>query len=245
MVIFGHFCDTFAKPPCSRSNSNRRTRNRDTNQNINDKFEKKIHAEYGRGEFVGLQEVVKNGLRPTSIHAVRDTELAKIPMGLLSYIRFKYRGVTSRLMALLHDVKPLTDIESDKFIQGQNLNTIAIIGSTDDTPVDIFSILLQHAINSQSTEGENDVHHDDRKMKFGHSRGHSLGDFTPRVARLTSRNVKQKLGNLALDSNQDYRLHSWLSQQEENHRLVQGDFFKMSYFWVKHGHLRAFLGQQT
>merc|ERR1719219_704578 len=40
------------------------------------------------------------------------------------------------------------------------------------------------------------------------------------IARLTSRNVKKKLGGFALDTNQDYRLHSWLSQQEENHRLV-------------------------
>lgn len=62
---------------------------------------KELVGEYGRGDLVGIVETLTQNLRSTTIMAVRDTELAKLPEGLLNAIKLKYPMVVSRLINLL------------------------------------------------------------------------------------------------------------------------------------------------
>ena len=62
---------------------------------------KELVGEYGRGDLVGIVETLTQSSRSTTVMAVRDTELAKLPEGLLNAIKLKYPKVVSRLINLL------------------------------------------------------------------------------------------------------------------------------------------------
>ena len=50
-------------------------------------------GEYSRGDLVGLAEVSVHKPRMTTVLAVRDSEMAKIPTHVLEYIKLKYPKV--------------------------------------------------------------------------------------------------------------------------------------------------------
>jgi lysophospholipid hydrolase len=50
-------------------------------------------GEYARGDVVGLAEVSVHKPRMTTVLAVRDSEVAKIPTQVLEYIKLKYPKV--------------------------------------------------------------------------------------------------------------------------------------------------------
>jgi len=62
---------------------------------------KELVGEYGRGDLVGIVETLTQNPRSTTVMAVRDTELAKLPEGLLDAIKLKFPMVVSRLINLL------------------------------------------------------------------------------------------------------------------------------------------------
>uniref|UniRef100_A0A452RID0 Uncharacterized protein n=1 Tax=Ursus americanus TaxID=9643 RepID=A0A452RID0_URSAM len=72
-----------------------------------------------------------------------------------------------------------------------NLSTVAIMPVSEDVPLTAFALELKHALSA-------------------------IGP----ILLLTSDNIKQRLGSAALDSIHEYRLSSWLGQQEDIHRIV-------------------------
>ena len=62
---------------------------------------KEMVGEYGRGELCGIVETLTGAKRGTTLLAVRDTEIAKIPSGLINSIKLKYPRVVSKLINLL------------------------------------------------------------------------------------------------------------------------------------------------
>lgn len=79
---------------------------------------KELVGEYGRGDLVGIVETLTQNVRSTTIMAVRDTELAKMPEGLLNAIKLKYPMVVSRLINLLgHRILGLFVLLSDFFFE--------------------------------------------------------------------------------------------------------------------------------
>lgn len=60
---------------------------------------KELIGEYGRGELVGLVEVLTQTDRATTMMAVRDTELAQIPDDLLHHIKRRYPQVRLQLLS--------------------------------------------------------------------------------------------------------------------------------------------------
>jgi len=58
-------------------------------------------AEYGKGDLVGIVEMVTQTSRSTTVMAVRDSELAKLPEGLFNVIKLRYPIVVTRLINLL------------------------------------------------------------------------------------------------------------------------------------------------
>ncbi|XP_017911698.1 PREDICTED: patatin-like phospholipase domain-containing protein 7 isoform X2 [Capra hircus] len=122
-----------------------------------DDGKKRLAGEYGRGDLVGVVETLTRQARATTVHAIRDSELAKLPEGALNSIKRQYPQVVTRLIRLLGE---------------------KILGS----------------------------------LQQGAAAGPAL--------LLTSDSMKQRLGSAALDSIHEYRLSSWLGQQEDIHRIV-------------------------
>jgi lysophospholipid hydrolase len=161
--------------------------------------EKEIMAEYGRGDTVGLVEVLTHAERATTVHAVRDTELAQIPDGLLNTIKRKHPQVVTHLIHILGNKMLFTYQRGSRISsppvgglpQITNLATVAIVPVSHDVPLNQFTHELNVALNEI---------------------GPSL--------HLTKELVLDRLGVQALDSMHEYRLLNWLGQQEDNHQIV-------------------------
>uniref|UniRef100_A0A672QX91 lysophospholipase n=1 Tax=Sinocyclocheilus grahami TaxID=75366 RepID=A0A672QX91_SINGR len=165
---------------------------------------KELTGEYGRGDLIGVVEALTHQNRATTVHAVRDSELAKLPEGALSSIKRKFPQVVTRLIHLLGQKilqqvnGPLTGLSlhtpGSKWDAGNpasNLSTVTVLPVSEEVPLTAFTLELQHAL-----------------LAIG-----------PTLL-LTSDIIKQRLGSAALDSVHEYRLSSWLGQQEDIHRIV-------------------------
>uniref|UniRef100_A0A8D3BMY3 lysophospholipase n=1 Tax=Scophthalmus maximus TaxID=52904 RepID=A0A8D3BMY3_SCOMX len=170
-----------------------------------DDGKKELAGEYGRGDLIGVVEALTHMNRATTVHAVRDSELAKLPEGALNSIKRRYPQVVTRLIHLLGQ-KILGNMQQvngplagtyvllfkwDAGNPASNLSTVAILPVSEEVPLTSFTLELQHA----------------------------LGGIGP-TQLLTSDIIKQRLGSAALDSVHEYRLSSWLGQQEDIHRIV-------------------------
>uniref|UniRef100_A0AAQ4P9A9 lysophospholipase n=1 Tax=Gasterosteus aculeatus aculeatus TaxID=481459 RepID=A0AAQ4P9A9_GASAC len=157
---------------------------------------KELIGEYGRGDLIGVVETLTHQNRATTVHAVRDSELAKLPEGALSSIKRKFPQVVTRLIHLLGQKilqqvnGPLTGLEP-LHVQASNLSTVTVLPVSEEVPLTAFTLELQHAL-----------------IAIG-----------PTLL-LTSDVIKLRLGAAALDSVHEYRLSSWLGQQEDLHRIV-------------------------
>lgn len=164
---------------------------------------KELVGEYGRGELVGLVEVLTQTDRSTTLMAVRDTELAQIPDEMLNLIKKKHPQVVTRLIHLLGQrilgslgnqtrysaLSDQIDIDSKNTVG--NLATVAMVAVNDRVPLQTFTLELQNSLNA-------------------------IGP----TLRLNSEVVMNKLGKGAFDAMNEYRLSSWLGQQEDIHRMV-------------------------
>ncbi|XP_068277785.1 patatin-like phospholipase domain-containing protein 6 isoform X6 [Nyctibius grandis] len=167
---------------------------------------KELIGEYGRGDLIGVVEALTRQPRATTVHAVRDTELAKLPEGTLNNIKRRYPQVVTRLIHLLSQ-KILGNLQqlrgpfassglgmassSEPTNPTSNLSTVAVLPVCDDVPMAAFTLELKHALNA----------------------------IGPTLL-LTSDIIRARLGSSALDSIQEYRLSGWLAQQEDIHRIV-------------------------
>lgn len=126
-----------------------------------DDGEMRVVGEYGQGESVGELEVMTESIRPTTLHAIRDTELAKFPRTLFNSLALEHPGITikiskiiaQRMRALIED--PYFEQGKDKAITAAaknakstlNLRTIAILPVTAGVPVVEFGSRLLTALS--------------------------------------------------------------------------------------------------
>ncbi|KAJ5618809.1 Acyl transferase/acyl hydrolase/lysophospholipase [Penicillium lagena] len=117
--------------------------------------------EYGQGESVGELEVMTESTRPATLHAIRDTELAKFPRSLFNSLAQEHPGITIRVSKLIaqrmRDLveHPLSEkaIEQSHAASVQtatstvNLRTVAILPVTAGVPVVEFGHRLLHALH--------------------------------------------------------------------------------------------------
>uniref|UniRef100_V9IBX3 Neuropathy target esterase sws n=1 Tax=Apis cerana TaxID=7461 RepID=V9IBX3_APICE len=167
---------------------------------------KELVAEYGKGDLVGIVEMVTQTPRSTTVMAVRDSELAKLPEGLFNVIKLRYPIVVTRLINLLghrilgtwqqaHTKNGSNDTQRaaatvDARPAQVNFSTVAIVPVSDDVPLTAFTYELYH----------------------------SLCAIGP-CLRLTSDVVRKTLGSTIMEPANEYRLTSWLAQQEDQHRI--------------------------
>lgn len=119
----------------------------------------RIVGEYGQGESVGELEVMTESLRPATLHAIRDTELAKFPKSLFNSLALEHPGITikiskiiaQRMRALIEDPfergKDKTSAGSKQTaVSTMNLRTTAILPVTAGVPVVEFGSRLLSAL---------------------------------------------------------------------------------------------------
>uniref|UniRef100_A0A672GMX9 lysophospholipase n=1 Tax=Salarias fasciatus TaxID=181472 RepID=A0A672GMX9_SALFA len=163
---------------------------------------KELVGEYGRGDLIGVVEALTRQPRATTVHAVRDTELVKLPEGTLNNIKRRYPQVVTRLIHLLGQ-KILGNLQQGRGLLGlmatsadvtnpaSNLSTVAVLPVCDEVPINAFNLELSHALSA----------------------------IGPTLL-LTSDIIRERLGASALDSIHEYRLSGWLAQQEDINRIV-------------------------
>ncbi|XP_061383046.1 neuropathy target esterase sws isoform X3 [Danaus plexippus] len=161
---------------------------------------KELVGEYGKGDLVGIVEMVTQTRRSTTVMAVRDSELAKLPEGLFNAIKLRFPVVVTRLINLLgHRIlgswqKPTRGLGTaaiESRPSQHNFSTVAVVPVSDDVPLTAFTYELYH----------------------------SLCAIGPTV-RLTSDVIRKLLGLTIMDPNNEYRLSSWLAQQEDKHKVA-------------------------
>ncbi|KAF2359787.1 Cyclic nucleotide-binding domain [Trinorchestia longiramus] len=154
---------------------------------------KEVVSEYGKGELVGIVELLTDTERSTTVMAVRDSELARLPHGLFNAIKHKHPVVMARLIKLLGNriigswrssvsrqplgVTPLQPSCSSSF------STVAILPISEDVPLTQFTLELFHSL-------------------------HAIGE----TARLTSEYVVRSLGTSIWEAGNEHQLISWLGQ---------------------------------
>ncbi len=182
---------------------------------------RELVAEYGRGELTGIVETLMRTPRSTTVLAVRDTEVAKLPAGLIDFIKLRFPKVLMILIRLLGeklqkswerppDLRPSLSAPVNPPAAGQqqqqqqqqqlmtsdlsNLSTVAIFPLSVPSAA-AFTLELLHALGRVCDEGEP-------------------------ATRVTREGVLRQLGKDAFSQSEDYRLSAWLAQQEDKHRMV-------------------------
>ncbi|PWN52275.1 hypothetical protein IE53DRAFT_385323 [Violaceomyces palustris] len=166
-----------------------------------------VLSEYGQGESVGELDVITNSPRRRTLHAIRDSELAKMPMTLFNAISVRHPAITiqiSRIIArrvrmelemsqrpgaLSAPVPGLPDLGRNNL----NLKTVAILPVTRQVPIAEFSSKLQAAFED------------------------TMGGPT---AFLNQSSVMGVLGRHAFSKMGKLKLAGWLAEQEQRYRLV-------------------------
>jgi lysophospholipid hydrolase len=129
-----------------------------------DNGEVTIVGEYGQGDTVGELDVITNQPRKTTLHAIRDTELARMPMTLFNAISARHPQTTVQLLRMIatrvrdevgnvansSKLPPTigmgSGINALTARNNFNLKTVAIIPAHRNVPVDVFGKRLQSSL---------------------------------------------------------------------------------------------------
>lgn len=121
----------------------------------------RVTGEFGQGESIGELEVMTEDTRPSTLHAIRETELAKIPRSLFNSLAQEHPSISiqiskliaQRMRALVEDPGSERSQErkraalSDCNTSTLNLRTIAILPVTAGVPVSDFGSRLLAALS--------------------------------------------------------------------------------------------------
>lgn len=116
-------------------------------------------GEYGQGESVGELEVLTESTRPGTLHAIRDTELARCPKSLFNTLAQEHPDITikiSKIIAsrmrslveerLLEAGEGAASAPNKRVNSTMNLRTVAILPVTAGVPVVEFGSRLTSAL---------------------------------------------------------------------------------------------------
>ncbi|CED84317.1 patatin-domain-containing protein [Phaffia rhodozyma] len=161
-----------------------------------------IAAEYGQGESVGEMDAIMINPRGSTIHAIRDTELVRMPLTLFNAISVRHPATTVKFLRLIASrVTKVVDQRSRPSLtpgslevspSNLNLKTIAILPSSKHVPIAIFA----------------------KKLKA------ALEDIGAPTAYLDQATVMRHLGRHTFSSMGALKVAGWLSDLEQRHRTV-------------------------
>jgi lysophospholipid hydrolase len=134
---------------------------------IQEKEDKTLNVlgEYGQGDSVGELEVLTETTRPGSLHAIRDTELAKVPKMLFNSLAQEHPGITMKMSRILakrmrvlmespqhmHSDKSPTNFVTGNPSSTSNLRTVCVLPINSGAPVVEFASRLTNALTQIGT----------------------------------------------------------------------------------------------
>lgn len=176
-----------------------------------------IVGEYGQGDTVGELDVITNSPRRTTVHAIRDTELTRMPMTLFNAISMRHPQSTMQLLRRIATrvrdevggdpssmsprfPTPSRPLNGPSISAGNvnmstnnlNLKTVAILPSSKSVPVDAFAKRLQAA----------------------------LEDVGAPTSYLNQGTVMRHLGKHAFSRMGKLKVAGWLADLEQRYRIV-------------------------
>lgn len=168
-----------------------------------------VVGEHGQGQSVGELEVMTESSRPATLHAIRDTELAKFPRSLFNSLAQEHPGITIQVSKLIaqrmrdlveNPMSPDRGLEPGAVGGVQtatstvNLRTVAILPVTAGVPVIEFGHRLLNAL-----------------QQVGVNRG---------VSSLNQAAILNHLGRHAFSKMGKLKLSQYLADLEEKYGLV-------------------------
>ncbi|KAJ7146253.1 hypothetical protein C8R44DRAFT_600464 [Mycena epipterygia] len=156
-----------------------------------------ITAEYGQGDTVGELDVITSSPRRNTVHAIRDTELIRMPQTLFNAISARNPQTTAQLLRMIAS-RVRDELDSSSSAQprnasdNNNLKTVAILPVSRLVPVDAFARKLQAAL-----EG--------------------IGATT---SYLNQASISGHLGRHAFTRMGKLKAAGWLADQEQKYRTV-------------------------
>lgn len=164
-----------------------------------DNGEVTIVGEYGQGDTVGELDVITSSRRRTTVHAIRDTELIRMPQTLFNAISTRSPKTTAQILRMIAsrvrdevDSSSNSNVKSRKNNSNTNLKTLAILPSTRNVPVEAFARKLQSALEA-------------------------IGAPT---SYLNQASVSNHLGRHAFTRMGKLKAAGWLADQEQRYRIV-------------------------
>ncbi|CAG8534116.1 693_t:CDS:2 [Cetraspora pellucida] len=159
-----------------------------------------IVGEYGQGQSVGELEVMTGAPRPHTLHAIRDTELARMPRTLFNALAIRHPEITLQISRI---IASRTRLQQDRDFNHKNtgtelgknntnLKTVCILPVNENVPVTEFAEKLKYAL--------------ERSGEITTLLNHAS------VVPVMGKHVFTQMGRL--------KLISWLAEQEEKSRIV-------------------------
>ncbi|CAG8445117.1 7489_t:CDS:10 [Acaulospora morrowiae] len=159
-----------------------------------------ILGEYGQGQSVGELEVMTGTPRPHTLHAIRDTELARMPRTLFNALALRHPEITLQISRIIASrTRSQQDQDYNHKNAGaefgknnKNLKTVGILPVSGNVPVGEFA----------------------KKLKVALERSGETATL------LNQASVVAVLGKHAFTQMGRLKLISWLAEQEEKSRIV-------------------------
>lgn len=167
-----------------------------------------IIGEYGQGDSVGELDVITSSPRQKTLHAIRDSELVRMPMTLFNAVAVRHPQIAIQISRIIgrrvrqevinrnaaaHTLRTQIPGLPDLGRNNANLKTVAIVPVTREVPIVEFANKLQTAFED------------------------TIGGPT---AFLNQSSVMSVLGRHAFNRMGKLKLAGWLSEQEQKYRLV-------------------------
>ncbi|KZV84312.1 patatin-domain-containing protein [Exidia glandulosa HHB12029] len=165
-----------------------------------------IKGEYGQGDSTGELDVITRSPRRTTLHAIRDTELIRMPVTLFNAISARNPQATSQILRIIASrvrdevdssvamprLASITSGTGEVRRNNFNMKTVAILPVSQNIPIESFAKKLHAAFES-------------------------IGAPT---AYLNQASVMSHLGRHAFTRMGQLKVASWLTDQELRYRMV-------------------------
>jgi lysophospholipid hydrolase len=110
-----------------------------------------VQEEFGQGESIGELEVLTLSNRPFTLHAIRDSELARFPRSLFESLALEHPSITFEISRLVASrVRKKVNKDTTPETSQSNFRTVAVIPVTAGLPVMDFGQKLLNAYNENN-----------------------------------------------------------------------------------------------
>ncbi|KAI9349123.1 hypothetical protein BDR26DRAFT_891931 [Obelidium mucronatum] len=200
-------------------------------ENVKQRSKFEIYGEIGPGESIGELEVLTESRRPSTVHAIRDTEIAILPKTLFNALAIRYPEMTIQISRMLAARSQGLAIPAMGSNNTEMLGTLIGGGAPNPALAAASGARRRGAEGSGVESAKNNYNLKtvgivpvnsmvaDRPV-CRQAEGKGLELVGASVALLNNAAVVGKMGKHVFSPIGKLKLMSWLAEQEDTHRLV-------------------------